>query len=98
MIGIWHDNQYNAFNLVDDLIEPLRPMVDILIIQISKKYTSLDPLTSDIKKELCALLSSHLIWEGKEYDLFVVLIYYCASFREALSGTTKLQIPVLIFD
>lgn len=98
MIGIWHDNRYNAFNLVDDLIEPLRPMVDRHIVKIVQKYTSLDPLTSEIKKDLCTLLTSHLLWENKEYDLFVVLTYYCANFREALSGDKKFQIPTLILD
>lgn len=29
-IGIHHDNQFNAFNLADDLIEPFRPMVDMM--------------------------------------------------------------------
>ncbi len=28
--GIHHDNQLNAFNLADDLIEPFRPMVDLV--------------------------------------------------------------------
>jgi CRISPR-associated protein Cas1 len=28
--GIHHDNQLNAFNLADDLIEPWRPMVDLV--------------------------------------------------------------------
>ena len=31
--GIHHCNNLNAFNLVDDLIEPFRPVVDLLVIQ-----------------------------------------------------------------
>ncbi len=31
--GIHHDNNLNAFNLVDDLIEPFRPVVDLMILQ-----------------------------------------------------------------
>jgi len=98
MIGIWHDNQYNAFNLVDDLIEPLRPMVDNLVVNLDQKYTTLDPLTSEIKKELCTLLTDHLLWEDREYDLFVVLTYYCANFRESLHDASLFKIPTLIFD
>ena len=30
-LGIWHDNQYNAYNLADDLIEPFRPIIDMAI-------------------------------------------------------------------
>ena len=29
--GIHHDSQLNAFNLADDLIEPYRPMVDLVV-------------------------------------------------------------------
>ena len=29
VFGIWHHNRYNAFNLVDDLIEPFRPVCDL---------------------------------------------------------------------
>lgn len=28
--GIHHDSQLNAFNLADDLIEPYRPLVDLV--------------------------------------------------------------------
>lgn len=31
--GIHHHNVYNAFNLVDDLIEPFRPVVDLMVVQ-----------------------------------------------------------------
>lgn len=31
--GIHHSNNLNAFNLVDDLIEPFRPVVDLLVVQ-----------------------------------------------------------------
>ncbi len=33
-LGIWHDNQYNAYNLTDDLIEPFRPIIDMAIKKI----------------------------------------------------------------
>lgn len=31
-LGIHHNNQYNTFNLVDDLIEPFRPILDLIAI------------------------------------------------------------------
>ncbi|OFK23984.1 hypothetical protein HMPREF2826_08555 [Olsenella sp. HMSC062G07] len=31
--GIHHHNAYNAFNLVDDLIEPFRPVIDLMVVQ-----------------------------------------------------------------
>lgn len=32
-IGLFHDNERNAFNLADDLIEPFRPLVDLHVSQ-----------------------------------------------------------------
>lgn len=49
--GIHHSNNLNAFNLVDDLIEPFRPIVDLLVLK-NKLY---GPLTLDSKRELASV-------------------------------------------
>lgn len=49
--GIHHSNNLNAFNLVDDLIEPFRPVVDLLVIQGGLS----GPLTPETKRELAAI-------------------------------------------
>ncbi len=49
--GIHHCNNLNAFNLVDDLIEPFRPIVDLLVIQRILG----GPLTSENKRELASV-------------------------------------------
>ena len=35
-LGIWHENQFNDFNLSCDLIEPFRPIVDRIVYSLSK--------------------------------------------------------------
>lgn len=35
-LGIWHDNQFNDFNLSCDLIEPFRPIVDRIVYNLDK--------------------------------------------------------------
>ncbi|MFN9113632.1 MAG: type II CRISPR-associated endonuclease Cas1, partial [Bacteroidota bacterium] len=37
-LGIWHKNQYNAYTLADDLMEPLRPSADALIAERITKH------------------------------------------------------------
>ena len=44
-----HRNQLNAFNLADDLIEPFRPVIDLLVYQI---ISDEDELTPSIKRQL----------------------------------------------
>ena len=33
-MGFHHHNEYNTFNLIDDLIEPFRPMMDLLALEV----------------------------------------------------------------
>lgn len=49
--GIHHSNNLNAFNLVDDLIEPFRPVVDLLVVQEELG----GELTSEIKRRLASV-------------------------------------------
>ena len=31
-LGIHHKNEFNRFNLIDDLMEPIRPFIDLSVI------------------------------------------------------------------
>lgn len=58
-LGLYHRNKYNAYCLADDLMEPYRPYIDELIIQLVKKYPAQKELNKDLKKELLTI--PHLI-------------------------------------
>ncbi len=54
-LGLMHSNRSNAFCLVDDLIEPFRPMVDFQVRELYRQgYTE---LTSECRKQLLLLLA-----------------------------------------
>ncbi len=55
-LGLWHDNSYNAFNLSDDLMEPLRPIMDLGVFGVVQKHADEEILTSQMKKEIIALI------------------------------------------
>ncbi|MEW8507511.1 MAG: type II CRISPR-associated endonuclease Cas1 [Candidatus Thiodiazotropha sp.] len=53
-LGLHHHNNYNSMRLVDDLIEPFRPLVDLRVYALVQvKQFSLD---SDSKRQLARLL------------------------------------------
>ncbi|MEA2100756.1 MAG: type II CRISPR-associated endonuclease Cas1 [Campylobacterota bacterium] len=57
VFGIWHKNKYNAFNLVDDLIEPFRPFCDLYVkILLNTKYIEANNLSVNIKRDLVNIL------------------------------------------
>ena len=55
-IGIHHANRGNAFALADDLVEPFRPLVDLLALKLSEKgLVEVDPQTKRAVAGLIAL-------------------------------------------
>ncbi|MCD6460379.1 type II CRISPR-associated endonuclease Cas1, partial [bacterium] len=54
-LGIFHHNKLNAFCLVDDLMEPFRPLVDKLVFELFENKENLT-LTAEYKKQLVNIL------------------------------------------
>jgi CRISPR-associated protein Cas1 len=56
-----HKNELNAFNLVDDLIEPFRPFVDYEVYLLTKDYNnSGNKLSQQVRIELVSILNQML--------------------------------------
>lgn len=58
-IGMFHRNKNNPFRLVDDLMEPFRPFIDLLVWKLHLQE-GIDELTPDIKSRLVSILSVEL--------------------------------------
>lgn len=98
-LGIWHSNQYNYFNLVDDLIEPFRPLVDDVVYKIFFKKNSQNEnfeLTPELKRELLSVLSINLEYRGRNENITSLLEWYVATFREWLLESKKFIIPSVV--
>ena len=78
-IGLFHRNKFNPFNLSCDLMEPFRPLVDKLVVEIG-----IDNFGTDEKRDLQKLLSSQLIIKNKEYYLPDVIKIYTKSLLAGL--------------
>lgn len=91
-IGIWHDNQYNYFNLVDDLIEPFRPLVDekIKFLSLRNKDTELN---KEMKQEIISILTYDIPFRSRKENFTNLLTWYVASFREGLTESKQFEIP-----
>lgn len=91
-LGIFHHNQYDSFALADDLIEPLRPLVD----EIARTWTS-QPRTTidqDLKRSMLGLLLSPVSIDGEYLVLNDAIKTYVHDFKECLEGAkTFLRIP-----
>lgn len=94
-LGIFHRNRGNAFALADDLMEPLRPLVDQVVRSRIAAYRDAPELDRATKEPLLALLGGALVWDGKRYPHDVAVARYAACFRDALLGEARrFQCPI----
>lgn len=80
-LGIFHDSQLNNFNLVDDLIEPIRPFVDLYIMKIINKY---DEFSVAFKHDIININNYEMILDNKNYCLDSVIDLYVRSFKASI--------------
>lgn len=53
-LGIHHSNKYNAYCLADDVMEPYRPYVDLMVVNIIRNF-QLDDINKETKKILLTI-------------------------------------------
>ena len=95
-LGLHHHNQYNSFCLADDLVEPLRPTVDMKVYELYKRHQDELALTPENKRALLEILSADFIINNKRMPLMSSLHHYAASVRKVICGECKrLEIPEL---
>jgi CRISPR-associated protein Cas1 len=96
VIGIHHINESNPFNLADDLMEPLRPIVDLWVDESHEDL--LEKLTKQQRNELVDLVNSIVICEKKKMRVRNAIDRYISSFTTAIEkGNPRLiKFPVII--
>nr|BAV59374.1 CRISPR-associated protein cas1 [Candidatus Endomicrobium trichonymphae] len=78
--GIHHSNDLNAFNLVDDIIEPFRPFVDDIVIDIFKNSKTNKELLKEHKQQLLSVLSIDCIFNDKNSNILTAVNQTSESF------------------
>jgi CRISPR-associated protein Cas1 len=97
--GIHHRNRYNAYRLADDIMEPYRPIVDELILNVWRKYPNYEELTSEIKAELLQTLTCDVQFKKKKRPLAVALSHTTASLAQCFAGEKRIiKYPMLIIN
>ncbi len=94
-LGLHHHNKYNPFCLADDLMEPLRPLVDVAV---SKIVDPTDFLCTDDKKRIVAAVTSKLSVGGESREMFDCVAHMASSLSQVFAGKRKdLALPNLTF-
>jgi CRISPR-associated protein Cas1 len=86
--GIHHAGAQNAFNLADDLLEVLRPVVDWTAFGLADKGRTSDEatLTRDHRQSLVAVMNETLVIDGEQLTVLPAVDRMVASLVRAFSG------------
>lgn len=89
-LGLFHQNQYNAYPLADDLMEPFRPFVDALVGQIlEEEEEEVFMLEKHHKAKLLGVLNQAVSIEGKRGPLSQALHRAAVSLVQCFEGKRK---------
>ena len=91
-LGIHHHNRYNAYCLADDIMEPYRPYVDELVIQIMQEEDDYSELTRNLKAKLLQIPVLDVTISGKRSPLMIAAGITTASLYKCFSGERRLII------
>lgn len=96
-LGIFHRNQYNAYCLADDILEPYRPYVDQVVYSMILNGEDFTELTPSIKKQLLQIPAIDVVFEGERSPLMIGVQKTTASLAKCFEGKTrKILYPELI--
>jgi len=87
--GIHHHNRYNAYCLADDIMEPYRPFVDRLVVEIVDNEINIEELSKDIKIKLLGIPTLDVIINGRRSPLMVAASQTTASLARCYSGELR---------
>lgn len=94
-VGIHHRDELNQFNLADDFMEILRPLVDLYV---AGRVEAGSEFTVELKAELVSLLNYDLLMSGARQSVTRAVELMCRSYsRASSSGKPELlELPLLM--
>jgi len=88
-LGIHHHNRYNAYCLADDIMEPFRPFVDKLVIEIVDSGENIEELSTNLKKKLLQIPVLDVVINGQRSPLMVAALQTTASLAKCYLGEIR---------
>ncbi len=96
-MGIHHRNKYNAYCLADDIMEPYRPYVDQVVLEIIETGIVTDELTTELKRKLLEIPALDVTIDNKASPLLIAARRTSASLSACFEGVQrKILYPELI--
>lgn len=88
-LGIHHSNKYNAYCLADDIMEPYRPYVDLLVVDIMRKHHLPPVISAETKKHLLTIPAIDVKMGKLSRPLMIAASMTSASLANCYLGETR---------
>ena len=99
LIGIHHHNERDSFCLADDIMEPYRPFVDKLVIDLMKELSVGEELSKELKGRLISLPDIDVLLNGEIIKLGEAVARSTASLAACFRGERKkILYPAFVLD
>jgi CRISPR-associated protein Cas1 len=96
-IGIKHCSQMNAMPLADDLIEPFRPVADMIVYDLVKDTDSVIELNSEMKRTLVSVLQKPVTIKKCIVSLSDGIYYFVGTLMNSYKDKKiKLEFPQIV--
>ncbi|OBV29709.1 hypothetical protein BA723_04220 [Helicobacter sp. CLO-3] len=92
-LGLFHANQFNAFNLADDMMEPYRIFVDSVVVAMLESGELGENLSLENRAKLANILSARVMIGNKAYPLNRAAVASIASLAHAMQAESRLALP-----
>ncbi len=91
-LGIHHHNRYNAYCLADDIMEPYRPYVDSVVVDMMQEGLNSENLTLEMKQRLWSIPVMDVLIDGHKSPMMVAVQTTANSLQKCFAGDTKIII------
>ncbi|MBR1630308.1 MAG: type II CRISPR-associated endonuclease Cas1 [Paludibacteraceae bacterium] len=88
-LGIHHHNRYNAYCLADDIMEPYRPYVDVLVAEVQELFSDTETITTELKRHMLQIPVVEVTINGQRSPLMVAATTTTASLCRCFSGEQR---------
>lgn len=96
VVGLFHRNQYNPFCLADDIMEPYRVFVDLIVLKMLNDGLDLNELGRESKLQLAQLSTCDVKIDGKRRPLMIAMQHTTASLAKCYLGKARnLVYPII---
>lgn len=88
-LGIHHHNRYNAYCLADDIMEPYRPFVDKLVVELTDSGEDIQELTKPLKAKLLSIPILDVTINDQRSPLMIAVGITTASLAKCYLGEAR---------